>query len=657
MTERLNHNKWEAVRADTLQAAAAKGTEEHLNVELHLNGKLRYPGPGTAVAAARDLLAPALQAGARLWRTEYPLSYKEEDGGFSLHGTCDLCLLNPDGSISIWDWKHSQGLKYDMIGKAALSKRMFAPLAGRSIADIYCLQLSGLRLCAERAGFVVRDLVCAGIHPAAPCAFRVEYDRAGAEQLVHMARIAKLAVSSGASVPRLLRCAETYRCNWRAAQSTMTKGVVIDSGAAAARHEARGKDAKHISMLACDWLRTCADSACPSGELLPLSCRVTRIDAGLEAGAIDAMTDDEAELQSIEHEAFSTKAMDVDSQPSCESPCQRESVLEALPRQPYDGPQSAAAPDQATKAAAEAELRGVCVALFSNAGPAFKQAVGHLFDVTLKLRGIAGGLQQDDDLARATQTALKQKFTSAIAHENPTAASRGDHAFPVAILASWPRCDQSTTGVALRHNGINSVTLRVHMMMCSIIKGGALSQDETSQPWSVAAMEDICSLQDPMPPSADGYVDCKPEVQDAAGTLTAEQIVTQLNEGKLHRGSGVLLVQGAHTGGSLVKRLLAARSFAVAVEEVPVAAREAFYHKVVGEKPVVLTQLQMLIVATHRAAVVVCQMNSGSVDVLGVRAQFPTSQHYSAIMSHEHANEVGALVHFGVAVKIAPPCM
>ena len=55
---------------------------------------------------------------------------------------------------------------------------------------------------AERQGFAVKDLVVASIHPEGKGAWPVDYDRNGAERLLHMARAMKRMVAPGYSEVR-----------------------------------------------------------------------------------------------------------------------------------------------------------------------------------------------------------------------------------------------------------------------------------------------------------------------------------------------------------------------------------------------------------------------------------------------------------------------
>ena len=141
----LGHTKYGLVPAGVLRAAQDRGTAAHRNIEGFLNGRSDWPGPDTPVAAAWSLLKPALHAGARLYATEVTFTYNEVGGGFSLHGTADLVLLNRDGTVDIWDWKCSKNLASDMRCQTPL----LAPLAGRTYADLHTLQLSGLALMAN----------------------------------------------------------------------------------------------------------------------------------------------------------------------------------------------------------------------------------------------------------------------------------------------------------------------------------------------------------------------------------------------------------------------------------------------------------------------------------------------------------------------------
>ena len=147
---------------------------------------------------------------------------------------------------------------------------------------------------------------------------------------------------------------------------------------------------------------------------------------------------------------------------------------------------------------------GGCIELFAGSSPSTQQAVWRLFESDLKQRKVSGGGRDASALAMAQQNQLRHQFASAVWHSNPTACSSGDHELPAMIAASWPRLDLSTVGIPLRPSGVNSCTLRANMMITEIIQGEKLSNSQMAAPWDTVAMEDICSLQDPLPPSADG---------------------------------------------------------------------------------------------------------------------------------------------------------
>ena len=77
----------------------------------------------------------------------------------------------------------------------------------------------------------------------------------------------------------------------------------------------------------------------------------------------------------------------------------------------------------------------------------------------------------------------------------------------------------------------------------------------------------------------------------------------------MHRGASVVLVQGAHTGGSLMKELQAQHA-GVSVVQVPPNMRIDLYRACVGESPVLLTQQDMLIAATDSRAIIIMHMDS-----------------------------------------------
>ena len=147
---------------------------------------------------------------------------------------------------------------------------------------------------------------------------------------------------------------------------------------------------------------------------------------------------------------------------------------------------------------------GGCIELFAGSSPSTQQAVMRLFASDLGQRKVSGGGGDASALAMAQQNQLRKEFASAVWHSNPTACSSGDRELPAMIAASWPRLDLSTVGIPLRPSGVNSCTLRANMMITEIIQGEKLSNSQMAAPWDTVAMEDICSLQDPLPPSADG---------------------------------------------------------------------------------------------------------------------------------------------------------
>jgi hypothetical protein len=157
---------WDANR----DAAAAAGTAMHYNIECHYNG-LPIPPDDTEALEFRYFLqfyadhAPHL----RPYRTEWTVF----DEAARISGSIDMVFENldphtgePDGTLSIYDWKRCKEIKKVPFGAKDYSH---TPLIAH-IPDTnywhYCLQLNAYKAILERNyGKRVTDLFLVCLHP------------------------------------------------------------------------------------------------------------------------------------------------------------------------------------------------------------------------------------------------------------------------------------------------------------------------------------------------------------------------------------------------------------------------------------------------------------------------------------------------------------
>tara|TARA_B100001142_G_scaffold305352_1_gene334244 strand:+ start:248 stop:1012 length:765 start_codon:yes stop_codon:yes gene_type:complete len=148
---------------DNGQEAAKMGTAMHSMFEYHYNNihpekieqykdTLEYSYFKNFIEDHPDLVP---------YRTEWNVFYEE----LAMTGSIDFVVLNPDGSVSILDWKRCKKIeKYNNFGKRCLVKGL------EHIHDAnfwhYCLQLNLYKLTLEKKyDLVVKDLHLVVIHP------------------------------------------------------------------------------------------------------------------------------------------------------------------------------------------------------------------------------------------------------------------------------------------------------------------------------------------------------------------------------------------------------------------------------------------------------------------------------------------------------------
>ena len=157
---------WEANR----DAAAAAGTAMHYNIECHYNGlpipaeDAKSPEFGYFMQFCRDHAAHL-----RPYRTEWTVF----DEAVRISGSIDMVFENldpatgePDGTLSIYDWKRCKEIKKVPFGASDYSHNPVIAHVPDTNYWHYCLQLNTYKAILERCyGKRVTDLYLVCLHP------------------------------------------------------------------------------------------------------------------------------------------------------------------------------------------------------------------------------------------------------------------------------------------------------------------------------------------------------------------------------------------------------------------------------------------------------------------------------------------------------------
>lgn len=143
--------------SDSGKEASALGTELHLYIELFFNG-INKKNDSIEASYFHEFLAdhPDLE----IYRTEMMVFSKE----LLLAGSIDAIFKNPDGSLSLCDWKRSKEMKFE----AFRHKKMKEPFNHMDDCNYshYSLQLNLYRMILETYyGFKIKDMFLVVMHP------------------------------------------------------------------------------------------------------------------------------------------------------------------------------------------------------------------------------------------------------------------------------------------------------------------------------------------------------------------------------------------------------------------------------------------------------------------------------------------------------------
>jgi len=157
---------WDANR----DAAAAAGTAMHYNIECHYNG-LNIPDEDAAAPEFRYFLQFAQDHATKLrpYRTEWTVF----DESVRISGSIDMVFENldpatgePDGTLSIYDWKRCKEIKKVPFGADDYSPNPVIAHIPDTNYWHYCLQLNTYKAILERCyGKRVTDLCLVCLHP------------------------------------------------------------------------------------------------------------------------------------------------------------------------------------------------------------------------------------------------------------------------------------------------------------------------------------------------------------------------------------------------------------------------------------------------------------------------------------------------------------
>lgn len=137
--------------------ASEQGTELHLYIELFLNG---IPRNNSSIEATYFHEFMKDHPDLEIYRTEMIVFSKE----LLLAGSIDAIFRNPDGSLSLCDWKRSKEIKFEPFR----NQRGKAPFTNLPDCNYYhyCLQLNLYRMMLETYyGFRIRDMFLVVMHP------------------------------------------------------------------------------------------------------------------------------------------------------------------------------------------------------------------------------------------------------------------------------------------------------------------------------------------------------------------------------------------------------------------------------------------------------------------------------------------------------------